>query len=79
MHIESHARCCGTSQGEEVSIHQHHRFKDHCFHHKQCAAIYDYTPGNNIATEAELQYTIVDPILNGVVELFESESIILCS
>lgn len=57
-------------------------FKTIGFIGKRCAALREYKPGGDIRTEAELQYAIVDPILDGMVELFDyevSESIILCS
>jgi len=48
-------------------------FKTISFIGKWCAALCGYQPGSDIRTEAELQYGIVDPILDGMVDLFDYE------
>ena len=48
-------------------------FKTISFIGKQCAVLRGYQPGNDIRTEAELQYGIVNPILDGMVDLFDYE------
>ena len=48
-------------------------FKTISFIGKRCAVLRGYQPGSDIRTEAEPRYGIVDPILDGMVDLFDYE------